>query len=74
MRAYENLPVAPSARGSPVEIAVFWCHPESGAAAVMLRFPEGYREPRYGHTTTYHPVYLDGPIDFVLDESGSFTG
>lgn len=58
--AYENLPFAPLAEGSPVEIAVLWGNPETGPAAVMVRFPEGYQEPWHSHTTTYHSVLIKG--------------
>lgn len=58
--AYEELPFAPLAEGSPVEIAVLWGNPESGPAAVMVRFPEGYQEPWHSHSTTYHSVLIKG--------------
>ena len=58
--ALEDLPFAPLAEGSPVEIAVLWGNPESGPAAIMVRFPEGYQEPWHSHTTTYHSVLIKG--------------
>ena len=58
--AYEDLPFASLAEGSPVEIAVLWGNPETGPAAVMVRFPEGYQEPWHSHTTTYHSVLIKG--------------
>ena len=58
--AYENLPFAPLAEGSPVDIAVLWGNPETGPAAVMVRFPEGYQEPWHNHTSTYHSVLIKG--------------
>jgi quercetin dioxygenase-like cupin family protein len=58
--AYEDLPFAPLAEGSPVEIAVLWGNPETGPVAVMVRFPEGYQEPWHCHTSTYHSVLVKG--------------
>ena len=58
--AYGNLPFAPLAEGSPVEIAMLWGNPETGPAAVMVRFPEGYQEPWHSHTSTYHSVLIKG--------------
>lgn len=58
--AYDDLAFAPLAEGSPVEIALLWGNPETGPAAVMVRFPEGYQEPWHSHTTTYHAVLVKG--------------
>ncbi|MEJ2177244.1 MAG: DUF4437 domain-containing protein [Gammaproteobacteria bacterium] len=58
--AFEDLPFAPLAEGSPVEIAVLWGNPETGPAATMVRFPEGYQEPWHSHTSTYHSVLIKG--------------
>ena len=58
--AYEDLQFAPLAEGSPVEVAILWGNPETGPAAVMVRFPEGYQEPWHSHTTTYHSVLIKG--------------
>lgn len=58
--AYADLPFAPIAEGSPVEIAVLWGNPETGPAAVLVRFPEGYQEPWHCHTSTYHAVLIKG--------------
>ena len=58
--AYEDLQFAPLAEGSPVEIAMLWGNPETGPAAIMVRLPEGYREPWHSHTTTYHTVLIKG--------------
>lgn len=58
--AYEDLPFAPLAEGSPVEIAVLWGDPETGPAAVMVRFPEGYQEPWHSHSSTYRSVLVKG--------------
>ena len=58
--AYEDLQFAPLAEGSPVRIAMQWGNPETGPAAVMVRFPEGYEEPWHSHTSTYHPVIIKG--------------
>jgi len=60
MTTYEDLPFAPLAEGSRVEIAVLWGNPETGPAAVMVRFPQGYQEPWHSHTTTYYSVLVKG--------------
>jgi hypothetical protein len=58
--AYDNLPFAPLAERSPVEIAVLLGNPETGPAAVMVRFPEAYQEPWHSLSTTYHPALIKG--------------
>jgi quercetin dioxygenase-like cupin family protein len=58
--AYEDLHFAPLAEGSPVQLAMLWGNPETGPAAVMVKFPEGYQEPWHSHTTTYHSVLIKG--------------
>ena len=58
--AYEDLQFVPLAEGSPVQIAMLWGNPETGPAAVMVRFPEGYEEPWHSHTSTYHSVLIKG--------------
>jgi quercetin dioxygenase-like cupin family protein len=58
--AYEDLQFAPFAEESPVEVAVLWGNPETGPAAVMVRLPEGYREPWHYHTSTYRAVNIKG--------------
>ena len=58
--AYDELPFISLAEGSPVEIAVLWGNPETGPAAVMVRFPEGYQEPWHFHSSTYHSVLIKG--------------
>ena len=39
---------------------MLWGNPETGPAAVMVRFPEGYQEPWHSHTSTYHSVLIKG--------------
>ena len=58
--AYDDLQFVPLAEGSPAEIAMLWGNPETGPAAVMVRFPEGYQEPWHSHTSTYHSVLIKG--------------
>lgn len=58
--AYEDLPFAPLAEGSPVEIAVLSGNPETGPVVIMVRLSEGYQEPWHCHTTTYHSVLIKG--------------
>lgn len=60
LTAYEDLSFARLAEGSPVEIAMLWGNPETGPAAIMVRFPEGYKEPWHTHTNTYHSVLIKG--------------
>ena len=36
---HEDLPFAPLAEGSPVHVAVLRGNPETGSAAVMVKFP-----------------------------------
>ena len=33
---------------------------ETGPAAVLVRFPEGYEEPWHSHSSTYHSVLVRG--------------
>lgn len=56
--AYEDLQFVPLAEDSPVQIARLWGNPETGPAAVMVRFPEDYEEPWHSHTSTYHSVLI----------------
>ena len=60
LTAYEDLAFMPLAEGSPVEISLLWGNPETGPAAVMVRFPEGYQEPWHSHTASYHAVLIKG--------------
>ena len=60
MTAYEDLAFGPLAEGSPVEAALLWGNPETGPAAVMVRFPEGFSEPFHSHSSTYHAVLIKG--------------
>lgn len=69
--AYDDLPFAPLAEGIPVEIAMQWGNPETGPAAVMIRFSEGHEEPRHGHTPTYHSVLTKG--EFKSKSKGADT-
>lgn len=68
--AYEDLPFAPLAEGSPVEIALLWGNPETGPAAVLVRFPEGYQEPWHCHTNTYHSVLIKGTFQSRSKDAG----
>ena len=70
--AYQDLPFAPLAEGSPVEIALLWGNPETGPAAVMVRFPEGYQEPWHSHTSTYHSVLIKGEFQ-TKDKEGDMN-
>lgn len=58
--AFEDLQFGPLGEGSPVEAALLWGNPETGPAAVMVRFPEGFREPWHSHSSTYHAVLVKG--------------
>ena len=40
-----DLEFGPIAEGNPIEVALLWGNPETGPAAVMVRFPEGYEKP-----------------------------
>jgi quercetin dioxygenase-like cupin family protein len=66
--AYEDLQFAPLAEGSPVELALLWGNPETGPAAVMVRFPEGYQEPWHSHSSTYHSVLVKGEFQTKAKE------
>lgn len=68
--AYEDLPFAPLAEGSPVQIALLWGNPETGPAAVMVRFPEGYQEPWHIHTSTYRSVLIKGEFQTKSKNGG----
>jgi len=58
--AYENLEFGPLGEGSPVQAALLWGDPETGPAAVMVRFPEGFAEPWHSHSSTYRAVLIKG--------------
>ena len=58
--AYEDLQFGPLGEGSPVEAALLWGNPETGPAAVLVRFPEGFAEPFHSHSSTYHAVLVKG--------------
>lgn len=58
--AYEDLPFAPLAEGSPIEIAMLWGNPETGPAAIMVRLPAGHVDPFHSHSSTYHSVVIKG--------------
>ena len=60
LTAYEDLQFTPIAEGSPVDVALLWGNPETGPAAVLVRFPEGYEEPWHSHSSTYHSVLVKG--------------
>jgi quercetin dioxygenase-like cupin family protein len=60
MTAYEDLEFGPLGEGSPVQAALLWGNPETGPAAVMVRFPEGFAEPWHSHSSTYHAVMIKG--------------
>lgn len=67
--AYKDLPFAPLAEeGGPVEIAVLWGNPETGPAAVLVRFPGGYAEPWRSHSMTYHSVLIK--VEFKNSQQG----
>lgn len=70
LTAYEDLQFAPFAEGSPVEVAVLWGNPETGPAAVMVRFPEGYQEPWHYHTSTYQAVNIKGAFQTRSKDAG----
>ena len=69
--AFENLQFAPLAEGSPVQIAMLWGNPETGPAAVMVRFPEGCEEPWHSHTSTYHSVLIKGEFQTKSKNGGA---
>lgn len=67
---YKDLQFAPLAEGSPVQFALLWGSPETGPAAVMVKFPEGYREPWHTHSSTYHAVVVKGSFRSRSPEGG----
>ena len=70
MTACEDLQFAPLAGGSPVQVALLWGNPETGPAAVMVKFPEGYQEPWHSHSSTYHAVLVKGEFRSRSPEGG----
>ena len=70
MTDYEDLPFAPLAEGSPVQMAVLWGNPETGPCALMVKFPEGYKEPWHYHTSTYHDMIVKGEFSLRSQEGG----
>ena len=70
MNDYEDLPFSPLAEGSPVHVAELWGNPETGPTAVMIKFPEGYKEPWHYHSSTYHAVLVKGEFSSRSPEGG----
>jgi quercetin dioxygenase-like cupin family protein len=70
LTAFEDLQFAPLAEGSPVQVALLWGDPGTGPAAVMVKFPEGYREPWHSHSSTYHAVIVKGEFRSRSPEGG----
>jgi len=58
--AFDDLQFGPLGEGSPVQAALLWGNPATGPAAVMVRFPEGFKEPLHSHSSTYHAVLVKG--------------
>jgi len=73
LTAYKDLDFAPLAEGSPVDAALLWGNPETGPAAVMVRFPEGFQEPWHSHSSTYHAVLIKGEFQTRSKEAGDVT-
>ena len=73
MIAYEDLQFGPLAEGSPVEIAMLWGNPQTGPAAVMVRFPEGYEEPWHNHSSSYHSVLVKGQFQSRSKDASDST-
>jgi quercetin dioxygenase-like cupin family protein len=70
LTAYEDLQFAPLGEGSPVQIALLWGNPQTGPAAVLVKFPEGYQEPWHSHSSTYHAVVVRGKFRSRSREGG----
>ena len=70
MTDYEDLPFSPLAEGSPVHVAVLWGNPETGPAAIMVKYPEGYLEPWHSHSSTYHAVLVKSEFSSRSPEGG----
>jgi len=73
MMAYEDLQFGPLAEGSPVEVAMLWGNPQTGPAAVMVRFPAGYEEPWHNHSSSYHSVLIKGQFQSRSKDSSDST-
>ena len=73
LTGYGDLEFGPIAEGSPVEVAFLWGNPETGPAAVMVRFPEGYAEPWHTHSSTYHSVLVKGEFQSRSNDSSDST-
>ena len=67
---YEDFQFSPLAEGSPVQGALLWGNPETGPAAIMVKFPEGYQEPWHSHSSTYHAVLVKGEFSSRSPEGG----
>jgi quercetin dioxygenase-like cupin family protein len=70
MTDYEDLPFSPLTEGSPVHVAVLWGNLETGPTAVMVKFPEGYREPWHYHSSIYQAVLVKGEFSSRSPEGG----
>jgi len=71
MTTYDDLQFGPLAEGSPVQVALLWGNPETGPAAVMVKFPEGYHEPWHAHSSTYRAVVVKGEFRSRSPEGGA---
>ncbi len=43
-----------------MQAAHLWGDPETGPAAFLVRFPEGFSEPWHSHSSTYRAVLVKG--------------
>ena len=74
MTAFEDLQFGPLGEGSPVQAALLWGNPETGPAAVLVRFPEGFREPFHRHSSTYRAILVKGEFQSrARDDADSET-
>jgi quercetin dioxygenase-like cupin family protein len=73
LTAYNDLEFGPIAEGNPVEVALLWGNPETGPAAVLVRFPEGYEEPWHNHSSTYRAVLVKGEFQSRSNDDSDST-
>jgi quercetin dioxygenase-like cupin family protein len=74
MTAFEDLQFGPLGEGSPVQAALLWGNPETGPAAVLVRFPEDFREPFHRHSSTYRAILVKGEFQSrAQDDADSET-
>jgi quercetin dioxygenase-like cupin family protein len=66
LRPFEDLEFSPFGEG-PLEIALLWGDPTTGASGYFLRIPAGFEAPLHSHTASYRAIVIEGQAMHWLD-------